>query len=357
MPPSPATTRNAICLCVDRRMMIPAMFVAKSVLACAEPASNPFDIFIFAEPAEVTDEQREWMRANGVILRQDIDLSAYRHLFDPQNRISPATLTRLFLPSLLQDDYDRILYLDADLTIHGDPSRIFALAVGDHAFAAARSGTYFPKGETEKAQVEAHFDRIGMTKPYRYFNAGVMLIDVRRWLDRRITERALDFLRTSFDKCRLPDEDALNSVVDGDFCAVSLIWNMVPRKTFEEYERDGPGCPVILHHMGMAKPWRPFIRYRPMRIGWYYYSLYRAFLKGTPWETWLATNWTWRDFTRNLEWELAEIVRRYTQRKQRRAHIEDRTRYFRNEPFADLAQGLVVRENGVLKVSDQGGAA
>ena len=69
--------------------------------------------------------------------------------------------------------------------------------------------------------------------------------------------------------------------------------------------------PVILHHMGMAKPWRLFIRHRHMRIGWYYYGLYRDFLKDTPWRDWLAGNWTFGDFTRNLEWELVESVRRF----------------------------------------------
>lgn len=344
--------RNAVCLCVDRRMMIPAMFVAKSILSKAGPGRNPFDVLVFAEEAEVTDVQREWMRTNGIGLRTDIDLSAYHGLFNPGNRISAATLTRLFLPSILEETHDRILYLDADLTIHGDVSRIFPLDLGDHAFAAVRSGTAFRKGEKERAEKEAHFANLGMTKPYRYFNSGVLLIDIRKWLDRRISENAMEFLRTSFDKCYLPDEDALNATVDGDFCGMSPVWNMAPTRTPEDYRRTGPYMPVILHHMGRAKPWRLFIRHRHMRIGWYYYGLYRDFLKDTPWRDWLAGNWTFGDFTRNLEWELVESVRRFTRRADRRAFAEQRARYSREEPFADLEQGIVVRDGGVMRLAD-----
>jgi len=333
-------------------MMIPAMFVAKSILSTSRPGRNPFDLFIFAEEAEVADDQREWMRANDVGLRTDIDLSDYHGLFNPEHRLSAATLTRLFLPSILEETHDRVLYLDADLTIHGDVSRIFSLDLGDHAFAAVRSATIFPKGEKQKAETEAHFDDLGMTKPYRYFNSGVMLIDIRTWRNKQVSENAMEFIRTSFDKCRLMDEDALNATVDGDFCGMSPLWNMSPTRTPEEYRRTGPYMPVILHHMGMAKPWRLFIRHRHMRIGWYYYGLYRDFLKDTPWRDWLATNWTWGDFTRNLEWELVESLRKFTRRAERRAQAEIRERYWREEPFADLEQGIVVRDGGVMRLAD-----
>jgi len=333
-------------------MMIPAMFVARSILSASRPGRNPFDILIFAEEAEVTEDQREWISANGIGLRTDIDLSDYRGLFNPDHRISAATLTRLFLPSILENTYDRVLYLDADLTIHGDVSRIFSLDLGDHAFAAVRSGTIFPKGEKERAEAEAHMGNLGMTRPYRYFNSGVLLIDIRKWLDRRISENAMEFLRTSFEKCRLPDEDALNATVDGDFCGISAVWNLAPTRTPEEYRKTGPYMPVILHHMGMAKPWRLFIRHRHMRIGWYYYGLYRNFLKDTPWSDWLAGNWTFGDFARNLEWELVESVRRLTRRAERRAIADRRGRYWREEPFADLEQGIVVRDGGVIRLAD-----
>jgi len=73
---NPAPTRNAVCLCADQRMMIPAIFVAKSILSASRLGGIPFDVIIFAEVEEVTDLLRAWIQANGIKLRTDIDVSA-----------------------------------------------------------------------------------------------------------------------------------------------------------------------------------------------------------------------------------------------------------------------------------------
>jgi lipopolysaccharide biosynthesis glycosyltransferase len=348
MPPMTGT-RSAICLCADARMMIPAMFVAKSVLSMSPRHGAPFDVFIFCEPSQVTDLQRDWIRENGIRLRTDVDMSAYRGLFDPDYRLSPATLIRLFLPAMLEDAYDRILYLDADLTIHDDVARIFALDLGDHAFAAVRSGVVFPKGEPERRDAERHFAELGMTRPYRYFNSGVLLIDVRKWLDRKITENALAFVRTFPEKCRLVDEDALNATVDGDFCAISSVWNLATPKT-PKRAAASEISPVIVHHMGLGKPWRPLIRGRHLPASLYYYGLYRSFLRGAPWEAWLRAQWSLREVTKYAEWEISNAVRSISRRAQRRAYADAVKRYRESERFADVEQGIVVRENGLLRL-------
>ena len=348
----PMATRNAICLCADARMMIPAMFVAGSVLAMSSRNDVPFDIHVFSEPSEVTDLQRAWMESNGIRLYTDFDLSAYHGLFDrPGNRLSAATLTRLFLPSVLQNEYDRILYLDADLTIHDDIAQIFTLDLGEHAFAAVRTGSTW-RNPQERADAESHFASLGMTEPYRYFNSGVLLVDVREWLARGISENALEFVHTSFDKCRLVDEDALNATVDGEFCSISPLWNMAPGMTLAQYKAR-TGWPIIVHHMGGTKPWRLFARRRSYAVGRYYYDLYRSFLEGTPWEEWLSEQWTLRDFGKYLEWEVATAVRSLTRRSQHRAHAEAAQRYWAEEHFADVEQGLVIRENGILRLQHE----
>lgn len=334
-------------------MMIPAMFVAHSLRSTDSQGSMPFDIIIFCEPSEVTDLQRGWMEANGIDLRTDVDMSAFRSMFDAANRLSPATLIRLFLPALLKGEYDRILYFDADLTIHGDVGRIFTLDLGGHAFAAVRSGVLFEKGEGQRREAERHFAELGMTRPYRYFNSGVLLIDIDRWIERKITENALEFLRTSAEKCRLVDEDALNATVDGDFCAISPIWNMPSQK------RPGhlaalQGRPVIIHHMGFNKPWRPFARGRHLSASLYYFGLYRSFLAGTPWEGWLSGQWSLKDVMKYLEWEIANAFRSISRRGQRVAFAEAVRRYRQAETFADVVQGLAVREGGFLRLKESG---
>jgi len=344
-------SRNAICLCADSRMMIPAMFVAHSVLSIKSQGRIAFDVIIFAEPSEVTPPQQDWMKAEGIQLRTDVDMSAFRSMFDSANRLSPATLIRLFLPALLKDEYDRILYLDSDLTIHDDVARIFELDLGDHAFAAVRSGVLFEKGEAQRRAAEEHFADLGMTRPYRHFNSGVLLIDIRKWIDRKITENALEFVRTSAHKCRLVDEDALNATIDGDFCGISPIWNLVTQKAPPQIAASH-GQPVIIHHTGTNKPWRPFVRGRHLSASLYYFGLYRSFLAGTPWEGWLAAQWARKDIMKYLEWKIANTFRSVRQRAQRAALAEELRLYTQSETFADVIQGLSIREGGLLRLRE-----
>src|SRR5690606_32866131 len=147
-----------------------------------------------------------------------------------------------------------------------------------------------------------HFRALGMTAPYRYFNAGVLLIDVAGWNREAIGERALDFVRDHPDLCQLIDEDALNGVLDGNMLDISPVWNVHPS--------DVPGGmesfiePVVLHHYGDDKPWRRYgygKRLFPDRSA---YRLYEDFIRATPWSDWLRGQWTARDLRANLEWEI-----------------------------------------------------
>ncbi|WP_421854055.1 glycosyltransferase family 8 protein [Oricola sp.] len=344
--------RNAICLCVDANMMVPAMFVASSVIAHLTPRSIPCDIVIVSEPSQATDAQRDWMRANGVVLREDADLSPHRAWFEPDSRLSPAVLIRLMLPELLKEEYARILYLDADLTIHDDVSQIFRLDTEGHAFAASRAGKVFPGGDVERLRAETHFAELGMTRPFRYFNAGVMLIDTDLWNASDLGRRALRFVGDNLDICYLYDEDALNAVADGDFCQISTLWNNAPHNTPKQMAARGV-WPAIVHHMGYFKPWRRFIRRRRNSASRYYHGLYRDFVNGTPWSDWLAGQQSLRDAGRFLEWRIAEVPRAVMHRRHRRAIAEEVRRFWREERFADIEQGIVRREDGILRVKPE----
>lgn len=61
--------------------------------------------------------------------------------------------------------------------------------------------------------------RIGL-RGTDYFNAGVMLIDLVRWRSMQLTARVLDVWRTHGASFPLLEQDALNSVLDGDFAVL-----------------------------------------------------------------------------------------------------------------------------------------
>ncbi len=53
--------------------------------------------------------------------------------------------------------------------------------------------------------------------PSTIFNSGVLVIDVKRWRDQAIGERALAFLSKHIDICSFRDQDSLNVVLEGNW--------------------------------------------------------------------------------------------------------------------------------------------
>lgn len=353
------TTRNAVCLCTDRRMLIPALFVANAVKSYSKGSDNHFDIIIFAQSSEVNDIHRRWMEQRGILFCEDMDMSRMIGVGKFLCRLSPATLMKLSLAEHLVGSYDKILYLDCDLTIHNDVSAIFSLDTAPFTLAAVPSGRIW----TDKKLHDEFNDccsKLDMTKPYRFFNTGVLLIDIERWQSENLGERALEFIRKNPDLCTLPDEHALNAVLDGNIAELSPLWNTYARPRWHKI-KTGSTRPVIIHHVGDNKPWRRFVYNKPLLFpDLEAYRMYKDFLKNSPWPDWLNEQWSWHDLYMNIRGEIGRILRRLRLRgeweepsaRQRKAYDDAVRQYYDAARFIDIEQGIVIRENGKLRLKN-----
>jgi lipopolysaccharide biosynthesis glycosyltransferase len=338
-------------------MLIPALFVADSVNKAAGP-ERPFDTIIFAGPSDASPVHRGWAREHGITLCNDLDTRSVSDIRLVQARLTSATLMKLLLPGYSAVRYDKILYLDADLTIHDDVSPIFTLDTGDVALAAVPSGRIWAdRNDQERRKAEERFGALGMTAPYRYINTGVLLIDVEKWNREDLERRTLSFLRQNSDICILPDEDALNGVLDGRVAELSPIWNMrPPRPGFEITHTIAR--PVIIHHSGGDKPWRRYGYGKRLFADRSAYRLYESFLADTPWSDWLDQQWSGRDLYKSFVWEARRISRWLRgklepSRRQRRAYLEAVRNYVAETDFADVAQGIAIRKDGRIRLKQK----
>jgi lipopolysaccharide biosynthesis glycosyltransferase len=350
-------TRNAVCLCTDRNMLIPALFVADAVRSRLPASANRYDVILFSQASEVSEIHTSWMRERGIICRDNMDMSRLSDVKKFSGRLTAATLMKLSLAEHLAGEYDRLLYLDCDLTIHDDVGRIFSLDTGPFEIAASPSGRILIElTEKKRQEARAHFKALGMSEPYRFFNSGVLYIDVAKWNRAKLGERALAYIRQNPELCFLPDEHALNAILDGNIAELTPVWNMRPI-TKERRWAQRLGHPVIVHHAGPDKPWQRYgsrKRIFPDRSA---YRLYEAFLKDTPWPDWLDRQWSARDFRASLAWELKRISRRLRGKlgepnaAQQKAYREAGLRYCQEGKFADVEQGLVEWRDGKFRLA------
>ena len=176
-----------------------------------------------------------------------------------------STYFRLFVPDLLPDECSRALYLDADLVIVGSLQPLLQAPLEGHVIAAVPS---FSHSETL-----ANAQRLGLPldPPAPFFNGGVLLIDVPRWRERKVRDRALDFLFQYPDRLRYADQDALSYCLLGEWLPLSPEWNV----TVDMFQSLRPPdvdatealqiaqasrSPRIVHFNGAFKPWH--LRYK-----------------------------------------------------------------------------------------------
>jgi lipopolysaccharide biosynthesis glycosyltransferase len=184
---------------------------------------------------------------------------------------SSANLRRMHLAAALADDVERVLFLDADTVALEDVSALFDSDLRGRPLAAVAV-------ERAPSDWERLLTLTGADRPRRppYFNAGVLVLDLRIWREQRLSERAVEFYRRHQDRLRSLDQDTLNLLLEGRWVALDPKWN----KLVQHHKRDPFGwermayfaAPEgIVHFGGRIKPWHAEYPDTPLR------SIYRAF--------------------------------------------------------------------------------
>ena len=202
---------------------------------------------------------------NFVILK-DFDSSK----FFLNSYMSISTYYRFYIPQLFSR-YDRILYLDSDLIVDADISDFASLDFDDKLAICCPSPfirNKVLKGDDEKFSLNYFTHVLKMPDPLQYFNAGVMLYNVKKMNEIDITTKlfeALEDIKEPF----LQDQDILNSVLsnNGGVKLISSKYNMTrtfvitTKRLFLERLKEifriskKNNWFFIYHYVGKDKPW------------------------------------------------------------------------------------------------------
>ena len=135
----------------------------------------------------------------------------------PAYRGSYAANMRLFLPMILQEDVDRILYLDADTIVQGSLQPLFEM---EDAKAAL--------GMVLDSLGQNHKRTIGLREEDLYYNSGVILFFMSNWKEYRCTERIIEHIEAGNTMYSAPDQDLLNVVCREEILKLPAKYNAQP---------------------------------------------------------------------------------------------------------------------------------
>lgn len=192
-------------------------------------------------------------------------------------RMSRAAYFRLLLPEVLQHDIETVLYLDSDILCLGDIAPLWEIDISNRALGAVREPVYRPTNSFLRwRDIFPGRQAVRRLHLAEYFNSGVLLINMRRWREQRISERTLAWRRDGRNLTRLHDQDALNATVGGDWAQLSARWNFGPtflaRTQFGSKRNRKQLDPIIVHFCGSME-W----------IGRANRNLYRQYVRDSEW--------------------------------------------------------------------------
>ena len=192
-------------------------------------------------------------------------------------------LARLFFDRILPQEVDRIIYLDGDTIVLDSLKGLWETDMGDAVIAASLAPT--PRDRAIKT--------LGLTEKDGYFNAGVLLIDLKKWREQNTGKRIIDYYKKAEGHLYANDQDAINGALRGEIRRISPKYNyytsyiyypykalkkfQAPYPFMPEEEYDDAGQhPVIIHYLGEERPWREGCRHPFQKEFDHYLSL-------TPW--------------------------------------------------------------------------
>ncbi len=119
------------------------------------------------------------------------------------------TYFRLFIPNLI--DAERVLYLDSDLVVTGSVQELFEIDFEDNYILAVsdRNGLL-------KNSIHESIEVLGMLQDAKYFNAGVMVINMEKWCANKIAEKVIEFVENN-PQIKFADQDGLNAIINGQW--------------------------------------------------------------------------------------------------------------------------------------------
>ncbi|OSZ82485.1 hypothetical protein CAP35_04230 [Chitinophagaceae bacterium IBVUCB1] len=187
--------------------------------------------------------------------------------------LNVATYYRIFAPHLAVTDADRLLFLDADIIVNGSVEPLFAMDMQDAPLCAVKEVAPYK------------IDRLGIAPDADYFNAGVVLYNLKNWQANNYHSTLLANIKRMHNRYWLFDQDALNHMFYDKAIYLHPKWNhqnifySVSNDYLEQLYKypahEVLNNPVIIHYNTQLKPWH-YLSTHPLK------NVFTSYLQQTP---------------------------------------------------------------------------
>ncbi len=178
---------------------------------------------LFVMDCGITEQNRKRLREqtsrfdNAEIFFCDISLRLDEIVRGSHFSWHPSIFGRLLAGEVLPicPDVTRLVYMDCDALMDRPVTELFTVDMQGRCLAAVAD-----------ADEDCRKQALGMPENSVYINSGVLVMDIKAWVERNAEQRIIDYVR-SRKELAYPDQDAISYVMSDDMMILPLEYNMM----------------------------------------------------------------------------------------------------------------------------------
>lgn len=187
-------------------------------------------------------------------LQQSINPTITKLIFKPVEDIIPKGISlpldkstypltiylRLFIPSFIPKEVEKVLYLDVDMIVRSDLAELFATDLTGKIMAGVQDPRILTFDNSWGGV--KNYQELGIPGDTHYFNSGLLLMDAQKWRENRIAERTVECINDNQKYVNYPDQYGLNVVLANQWVELDSRWNHFACFDIED--------PLLIHYIG-----------------------------------------------------------------------------------------------------------
>lgn len=235
-----------IALGFDNNYAMPAGVAMLSVIENTPNYNLNFHLFIDKVSEENIQKFKELRRNN---------ISITLYYLNNNFKINPKTLVlhittistciRFIMPEILESKTNRLIYLDSDVICLQSLAKLSQYNIEN----------YIAGVITDTKDMQQTISKMYQIDSTKYFNAGVLLINTKKWCEENITKKALELINDG-NVYKFADQDVLNILLENRTLLLPVKFNTKIKISIDAHqEKDIRPYTVILHYISQNKPW------------------------------------------------------------------------------------------------------
>ncbi len=172
---------------------------------------------------------------------------------------------RIFIPHFIPEGTRKVLYLDVDMVVNTDISKLWYTDIDNYVMAAATDSICVYIKNNVK-----NYKELGLPGDSKYFNSGLLLINIKKWLEKDITRKVIQTINENRKYSFFGDQYGLNVNLVDQWYELDPLWNYYASGDHPE--------PYIVHYFH-RKPFYTSYFNNP-----FYKELFYNYLNQTKWK-------------------------------------------------------------------------